>query len=85
MRVLPSQVLHLLFTAIADFRSSHGGAHPTAADAAEFQGVVDKRNTDKMEVDARLQSEVLRCCSAVLSPIAAIFGGIAGQEVIKAW
>eukprot|EP01043_Picozoa_sp_COSAG02_P019354 COSAG02_NODE_928_length_15853_cov_9.053574_7_plen_661_part_00 len=77
-------VLHLLFRAIQTYRSRNGGAYPTAADEAAVTAIVAELNTDSTEVDAYLQSQVVRCCSAVLSPIAAIFGGIAGQEVIKA-
>jgi ubiquitin-activating enzyme E1 len=77
-------VLHLLFRAIQSYRSKNGGAYPTAADEAAVTAIVAELNTDSIEVDAYVQSQVVRCCSAVLSPIAAIFGGIAGQEVIKA-
>ena len=56
----------------------------TAADEAAVGAIVAELNSDSTEVDPYLQSQVVRCSSAVLSPIAAIFGGIAGQEVIKA-
>ena len=35
-------------------------------------------------MDERLLMEFVRTCPFVLNPMAAIFGGIAGQEVIKA-
>jgi ubiquitin-activating enzyme E1 len=78
-------VLHLLFRAIQTYRSRNGGAYPTLAEAEAVQAIVAELNAGgEIEVDALVQREVVRCCSAVLSPIAAIFGGIAGQEVIKA-
>ena len=77
-------VMHLLFRAIQTFRSRNGGAYPGAADEAAVDAIIAELNKDGLELDAFVKSETIRCSSAVLSPIAAIFGGIAGQEVIKA-
>jgi ubiquitin-activating enzyme E1 len=77
-------VLHLLFTAIQTFRSQHAGAYPTAADSDAVQALIAGLNTEGLAIDEFVQAQVVRCCSAVLSPMAAIFGGMAGQEVIKA-
>ena len=76
--------LHLLFHAIQLFRSRNAGAYPSGADMAAVQSIITELNPDGLVIDEFVQREVVRCAAAVLSPVAAIFGGITGQEVIKA-
>jgi len=92
-----SGLLHLAFRALDAYRAAHGGALPPPADDAAAEellglarGINDTAPADAKvkQLDDPSRSGVVRLLSrgacAVLSPMAAIFGGVVGQEVIKA-
>ncbi|CAN6186275.1 unnamed protein product [Urochloa humidicola] len=86
-----SPVLHLAFQALDNFRKEHG-RYPTAGceqDAQRFMKFAVDIN--EASVDSKLEKideKLLRCFAsgsrAVLNPMSAMFGGIVGQEVVKA-
>ena len=82
------QQLHIGFQALHAFSEKHGGlprAH-NATDAQEvFKYAVSLAGTgeDKVEVDEKLITELSYQARGDLSPMAAFFGGLAAQEVLK--
>jgi ubiquitin-activating enzyme E1 len=91
------QLLHLAFRALDAFRSAHNGSFPAlsspwdveCSDVKEMVATVTELNSglsdeSKVEVDADLIAKLAHGARAVINPMAAMFGGIVGQEVIKA-
>eukprot|EP00004_Rigifila_ramosa_P002992 TRINITY_DN1309_c0_g1_i1.p1 TRINITY_DN1309_c0_g1~~TRINITY_DN1309_c0_g1_i1.p1 ORF type:complete len:1097 (-),score=298.82 TRINITY_DN1309_c0_g1_i1:48-3098(-) len=85
-----SGLLHLMALASADFFEAHGRAPSERGDADEVLAGMRAQNekqASKTEIDSAGEDVVrklLRGCHAVLNPMCAIFGGLMGQEVIKA-
>jgi ubiquitin-activating enzyme E1 len=90
-------LLHLGFRALDEFRKTHGGALPQPAVEAEAQAFLalaeqlnaaNDADNKVMQLDeAARRTALLQLAAgadATLSPMAAIVGGIAGQEVVKA-
>ncbi|KAF8680727.1 hypothetical protein HU200_045568 [Digitaria exilis] len=86
-----SPVLHLAFQALDNFRKEHG-RYPTAGceqDAQKFMKFAADINEASVEsklekIDDKLLRHFASGSRAVLNPMAAMFGGIVGQEVVKA-
>ncbi|KAJ1550505.1 hypothetical protein HK096_006584, partial [Nowakowskiella sp. JEL0078] len=84
----PAQ-LHLAFQALDAFKVE-SGRYPRAhneADAAKIISIVEKLNKSSAEptdLNNKLLKEVSYQANAELSPMAALFGGLIGQEVLKA-
>ena len=92
-----SGLLHLAFRALDAYRAAHGGALPPPADAAAADEVLALANqlnaaadadAKVAELDEAARASVVKQLAmgavATLSPMAAIVGGIVGQEVVKA-
>ncbi|KAF2866415.1 putative poly(A)+ RNA transport protein [Massariosphaeria phaeospora] len=84
----PAQ-LHAGVQALHEFAESHNGEFPRPhndADAAEVfklaQGIAN-RGEEKVELDEKLIKELSYQARGDLSPVAAFFGGLAAQEVLK--
>ena len=90
-------LLHLGFRALDEFRKTRGGALPQPAVEAEAQAFLalaeqlnaaNDADNKVMQLDeAARRTALLQLAAgadATLSPMAAIVGGIAGQEVVKA-
>ena len=84
------QQLHLGFQALHAFAESHNGNFPRPhndEDAAEVfkhaQGLAGD-GEDKVELDEKLIRELSYQAQGDLCPMAAFFGGLAAQEVLKA-
>ncbi|KAG2647777.1 hypothetical protein PVAP13_2KG110600 [Panicum virgatum] len=86
-----SPVIHLAFQALDSFRKEHG-RYPTAGceqDAQSFLKFVADINEASIDskqekIDDKLLRHFASGSRAVLNPMAAMFGGIVGQEVVKA-
>ena len=80
-------LLHVGFRAVDEFVTAQGRA-PRPGDAADAAAVVEiakKINTDEsVTVDDKVVSLLASTWSAELNPMAAAFGGVVGQEVVKA-
>jgi ubiquitin-activating enzyme E1 len=84
-------VLHLAFEALDKFRKDHG-RYPAAGceeDAQSFlktAAVINEASVDRKldTIDEKLFRQFASGSRAVLNPMAAMFGGIVGQEVVKA-
>ncbi|KAJ4350722.1 E1 ubiquitin-activating protein [Ascochyta clinopodiicola] len=83
------QQLHVGIQALHQFAESHNGEFPrphNEADAAEVlkiaQGLAGQ-GEEKVELDEKLLKELSYQARGDLSPIAAFFGGLAAQEVLK--
>jgi ubiquitin-activating enzyme E1 len=77
--------LHAGFQALHAFEAKHGRspAPAHAADAAELQALaaaVNEASADKVELDAPLLATLAHNAGGELSPMAAMFGGMVGQE-----
>lgn len=88
-----SYILHLAFQAMEEYRKRNGGNMPAAAskaDAAAFVALAKELAPSTCGgVDVGKDEEVILRqyslgATAALNPMAAIFGGIIGQEVVKA-
>lgn len=84
------QQLHVGFQALHLFAKHHDGSLPRAhndEDASELfklaQGISDNQ-TNKVELDEKLLRELSYQARGDLGPMAAFFGGLAAQEVLKA-
>lgn len=85
-----SGMLHLAFQALDQFKVEHGH-FPRPAHASDENYLValcktiDERSKQKCDnVDEAILRKFAQCCSGELSPMAAMFGGIVGQELVKA-
>ncbi|RWV88412.1 hypothetical protein BHE74_00039323, partial [Ensete ventricosum] len=80
-------LLHLAFQALDKFRYEMG-RFPVAGsedDAQKLISLVISLGDGKLEeVDKKLLHHFANGCKAILNPMAAMFGGIVGQEVVKA-
>eukprot|EP00615_Pteridomonas_danica_P013815 CAMPEP_0114400252 /NCGR_PEP_ID=MMETSP0102-20121206/16262_1 /TAXON_ID=38822 ORGANISM="Pteridomonas danica, Strain PT" /NCGR_SAMPLE_ID=MMETSP0102 /ASSEMBLY_ACC=CAM_ASM_000212 /LENGTH=1016 /DNA_ID=CAMNT_0001562545 /DNA_START=1 /DNA_END=3051 /DNA_ORIENTATION=+ len=83
-------VLHTAFKALHAFKAARGGALPIPGDAAaadEVLRLAKEINTAAGSTE-ELPEEVVRSLSltaaGVINPLCAFFGGVAGQEVLKA-
>ncbi|KAK9849259.1 hypothetical protein WJX84_002174, partial [Apatococcus fuscideae] len=82
-------LLHVGFQALDAFEANEGRA-PGAWDAADARRIVElaKEINDQAESKAELDEKVLEqlsfTASGLLNPMAAMFGGIVGQEIMKA-
>ena len=84
----PSQ-LHIGFQALHQFSKSHGGLPRTHndADASELYKIAQafaSQGKPPVEIDQKLLRELSYQARGDLSPMAAFFGGLAAQEVLKA-
>ena len=83
------QQLHIGFQALQAFAEHHGGSLPRAhneEDALEILKHAASRAGDgegKVELDEKLLRELSYQARGDLSPMAAFFGGLAAQEVLK--
>ena len=83
------QQLHVGIQALHAFAESHNGEFPRPhheADAAEVLKLAQDlagQGEDKVELDEKLLKELSYQARGDLSPIAAFFGGMAAQEVLK--
>ena len=85
-----SPLLHLAFQALDAFRNSLG-RFPVAGSEEDIEklialavGINDNLGDAKLEIDKKLLRHFASGSRAVLNPMAAMFGGIVGQEVVKA-
>ncbi|PNH08804.1 Ubiquitin-activating enzyme E1 2 [Tetrabaena socialis] len=82
-------LLHVAFQALDAFEAEVGRA-PRVADAAKLQALAEGVNAAlpaaaKVEcVDAAVVAQLAHCAATEISPMAAMFGGVVGQEVVKA-
>ncbi|KAJ3125565.1 SPS-sensor component ptr3 [Nowakowskiella sp. JEL0407] len=84
----PAQ-LHLGFRAVDAFFEEHGRfPHPhSESDAAKVLSIAEKINNsdaEPIELNNDLLKEISYQATGDLSPMAALFGGLVGQEVLKA-
>ncbi|WIA10070.1 hypothetical protein OEZ85_010280 [Tetradesmus obliquus] len=83
-------LLHLAFQALDAYQVAEAGSLPrpgVAGDAAkltELVAALAAKQTDKVEVDEDLLRKFASGSSGELNPMAAMFGGFVGQEVVKA-
>ncbi|KAI9815354.1 MAG: E1 ubiquitin-activating protein [Thelocarpon impressellum] len=84
------QQIHIGFSALHRFSEQHAGELPkphSEADAAEvlkYSEEIASQGTEKVELDEKLIRELSYQARGDLSPMAAFFGGLAAQEVLKA-
>jgi ubiquitin-activating enzyme E1 len=84
------QQLHFGVQALHSFAESHHGTLPKAhgeADAAEIIKIAQKfaaESSEEVDIDEKLIRELSYQARGDLSPMAAFFGGLAAQEVLKA-
>jgi len=83
------QQLHVGFQALHEFASQHKGSLPRAhsgEDAAEvikYAQALAGEGNEKVELDEKLLRELSYQARGDLAPMAAFFGGLAAQEVLK--
>ena len=83
------QQLHVGFQALHEFTSRHDGQLPRpysdidASEVLKFAQVLAGEGDDKIELDERLLRELSYQARGDLCPMAAFFGGLAAQEVLK--
>ena len=83
------QQLHIGFQALHAFSNNHKGELPRPhndEDAAEVFSITEKlagQGEEKVELDKKLLTELSYQARGDLSPMAAFFGGLAAQEVLK--
>ncbi|KAJ0987626.1 hypothetical protein J5N97_005982 [Dioscorea zingiberensis] len=85
------QLFHLAFQALDKFRNDFGrfpaaGSSEDADKLIAFAGEVDGNIRDGgfAEIDTKLLNKFSSGSGTVLTPMAAVFGGIVGEEVVKA-
>jgi len=83
--------LHVAFLACWEFQGKHAGRFPepgNAADVATYLQIVQQMNASLGNILGSPDTTLLRSfasgCCAELSPMAAVFGGLAAQEALKA-
>jgi len=85
----PAQ-LHIGIQALHKFAESHGGEFPRPHNESDAQEVLKlakalaEEAEDKVELDEKLIKELSYQARGDLNPMAAFFGGLAAQEVLKA-
>lgn len=88
--------LHAAFEACDAFAAAHDGAAPRtnsaedaadvrarARDLAKADGMLDEATFAEGEADDKLVGDVVRCSGVQLQSMAAVFGGIIAQEIVK--
>jgi ubiquitin-activating enzyme E1 len=81
--------LHVGFQALHEFAEKHGGEFPRAHNAEDAKEVyqlaqeINKTQEEPAELDEKILSELSFQARGDLSPMAAFFGGLAAQEVLK--
>ncbi|KAL3442440.1 hypothetical protein BJX65DRAFT_312893 [Aspergillus insuetus] len=84
------QQLHIGVQALHRFAETHGGQFPRPHHETDAQEVLKIANDlaasqeDKVELDEKLLKELSYQAQGDLNPLAAFFGGIVAQEVLKA-
>jgi ubiquitin-activating enzyme E1 len=80
--------LNALFEGLSRFAAKHGGRLPrpdALNEASEVAGLARAFGAEsKLEVNEKLVARLARAAACEISPMAAIMGGYAGQEVVKA-
>ncbi|EEH42011.1 hypothetical protein PAAG_03932 [Paracoccidioides lutzii Pb01] len=76
--------LHLGIQALHKFAENHGGKFPRPHNDSDAQEVIKIASSIGGEVDEALLKELSYQAQGDLSPMAAFFGGLAAQEVLKA-
>jgi ubiquitin-activating enzyme E1 len=84
-----SPLLHVGFQALDAFQAEHGrlpepGSEADAADLVARAKAVNEAAAEKAEVDEGVLRKLAATARACLNPMAAMFGGVVGQEVVKA-
>ena len=85
-----SPQIHLMFLTLEDWKNQNSGQLPTpgsASDASKFVALAKETNATYKaveEIDEKLFEIFAKTCQGNISPMAAMFGGIIGQEVVKA-
>ena len=81
-----SPQLHLAFGALDAYAEKYGDAPTPGSDADADTFIAEARalNATRKAVDEDLLRIFAKTCRGYLSPMAAMFGGIVGQEVVKA-
>lgn len=83
------KLLHVAFQALDALEAAEGRCC-VAADATKLLSYAEEINAASVcgvklpALDAEVVSKLAHCASAEINPMAALFGGIVGQEVIKA-
>lgn len=80
------QQLHFGIQALHEFAEAHEGSMPrphNEADAKEVVAIATKLAEGEVEIDEKLLTELSFQAQGDLSPMAAFFGGLAAQEVLK--
>ncbi|VAH26001.1 unnamed protein product [Triticum turgidum subsp. durum] len=84
-------VLHLAFQALDKFKKDHGrcpaaGCEEDAQSFLKIAAAINEASADRKldTIDEKLFRQFASGSRAVLNPMAAMFGGIVGQEVVKA-
>ena len=83
------QQLHIGFQALHEFTSHHKGELPRphsdhdASEVFKFAQALAGEGEEKIELDEKLLREVSYQARGDLAPMAAFFGGLAAQEVLK--
>lgn len=83
------QQLHIGFQALHDFASHHNGDLPRpyneedASDVYKRAQAIAAKEEDKVELDEKILRELSYQARGDLCPMAAFFGGLAAQEVLK--
>ncbi|PLN82093.1 ubiquitin-activating enzyme E1 [Aspergillus taichungensis] len=84
------QQLHIGVQALHKFAENHDGQLPRPHNESDAQDVLKIANDlassgeDKVELDEKVMKELSYQARGDLNPLAALFGGIAAQEVLKA-
>ncbi len=83
------QQLHIGFQALQEFASKHGGSLPKAhsdddaTKVLKYAQELANGGDEKVELDEKLLRELSYQARGDLAPMAAFFGGLAAQEVLK--
>ena len=82
-------MLHIAFQALDAFRVQHGrfpapGATSDADLLFQLAEDINQKTPEKLELDRELFRHFASGAAAELNPMAAMFGGMVGQEVVKA-
>ena len=81
--------LHVGFQALHEFANYHKGQlprahnHEDAAEVFKYAQSLAKQGTEEVEIDEKLLRELSHQARGDLAPMAAFFGGLAAQEVLK--
>lgn len=84
-----SPSLHVGFQALHEFQAQEGrmpkpGNAPDADRVLDLAKKINEAGTDKVELEEGIIKKLAYNATAELNPMAALFGGVVGQEVVKA-